>query len=303
MEKLSLNEVFEKARNIAQSTSPKATFLLDYAVSKHIREYLNLCYAYLRWVDDIVDNPEITLSEKKSFINRQISLIESYKNNFKREPVVIEEYFLKYFIRFSIENSLDILIDSVFYMVNTISWDVERLERDGLFTQGQLNNYIDIQSESFYKILYYFSSKNDPSKNSHDNLGISNACTRLYMIRDLEEDIDAGFINISREDIASYNIDLKNLKQDKNLSIWVEDQINNILNSIYNESTRLRLIPLKQKIFFWYLFSYYLNNIIRYRVYGHTLGKNKKRSFLREVKTYLQSILISLRLFGKVFIK
>lgn len=302
MEKISIDEAFIKARNIAKKKSPKATFLLDYAVSKHIREYLNLCYAYLRWVDDVVDNPEIALSTRKSFINKQKSLIESYKDNLTQEPTEIEEYFLYYFVEFAIQNNMNVLIDSVYQMVDTISWDVERLESDGVFSQEQLDSYINTQSESFFNILYYFSTEKDPHKQFDIDLGISNAITRLYMIRDLKVDINSGFINVSREDLARYNIDINNLILDKNLSIWIEDKVKYILSALYNESTKLRLMSFKIRIFHFYSNFYYLPKIIRYRVYGCFIGSSDKRSVFKEIETFWQSFLISLKLFNNIFI-
>ena len=164
MDKLSLDDAFIKARLLAQSTSPKATLILDYAVSKGKREYLNLCYGYLRWVDDVVDDPEISLLEKNEFINRQKLLIKSFQNNFEEIPSTIEEYFLYYFIEFTSKNKLKGLVDSVYQMVETISWDVNRLEKDGLFSQEQLNNYINTQSKSIADILYNFVSVADHHK-------------------------------------------------------------------------------------------------------------------------------------------
>lgn len=303
MENLSLQKAFEEARIIAKNTSPKATFILDRFVSKDKREYLNLCYAYLRWVDDFIDDPEIPLSEKRTFANRQKSLIESYKNNFIHKPRTIEEYFLYYFIEFAVKNDSDVLIDSVYQMVDTISWDIDRLEEDGAFTKEQLNNYINIQSESFFNILYFFSTEKGSRKHLNNYSSILNTMTRLYMIRDLKEDIDTGFINISKEDIMSYNLDINNLKTDKNLSLWIEDQIRDIINALYDESTKLKMIPIKMRIFHFYSNFYYLPKIIRYKVYGYYVGSHDNRNAFKEMETFWQSFLISLKLFNNIFIK
>lgn len=303
MEKISNGEAFRTARNIAKKKSPKATFLLDYAVSKDKRDYLNLCYGYLRWVDDVVDDPTISLSEKNEFINRQRLLIKSYQNNFEEIPTTIEEYFLYYFIEFASKNNLKELIDSVSQMVETISWDVNRLEKDGLFSQEQLNNYINTQSKSIADILYNFVSVSDHNKKNYNNYDILTANTRLFMIRDLEEDISAGFINISEEDIKKYNLDITNLKQDRNLSTWIENQINSILDDLYIESSKVKLFPMKVKIFQFYSNIYYIPKIIRYKIYGYYIGSSIRRSTGKEIKTYWVSTLISLKLCNNIFLK
>jgi phytoene/squalene synthetase len=98
MEKLTLQETFNKARYTAKTTSPKATFIFDRVVSKDKREYLNLSYAYLRWIDDIVDDPKIELTEKVEFIKRQKQIIKSYQDKSLFEPQTTEEYYIYYFI-------------------------------------------------------------------------------------------------------------------------------------------------------------------------------------------------------------
>ncbi|NOX67124.1 MAG: hypothetical protein GXO85_15335 [Chlorobi bacterium] len=303
MDKLSLQDAFKDARNIVKSTSPKATTLFDFIVSKSIVEFLNLCHGYLRWVDDIVDDRNITLTKRKIFINRQKQLIKSYWNDSWVEPEQIEEYFIFYFVKFALQNDLEILVESVYNMVDTISWDVYRLENDGIFTKAKLDDYVNIQSQSINAILFYFINELNPDEYNYKNLGISNVNAKLFMFRDLEEDIDAGLINIPREDIKKFNLDVKNLKQDKNLNKLIEQQIKNIIDNLYIVSTQLKQTPLKTRLIHFYVDFYYLPKIIRFKVYGFYLGSSNKKNVYKEINTFWQSFRISVVLFKNIFLK
>jgi len=303
MDKLSLQDAFKEARNIVKSTSPKATTLFDVIVSKSIVEFLNLCHGYLRWVDDIVDDRNIALTKRKIFINRQKQLIKSYRNDSWVEPEQIEEYFIFYFVKFALQNDLEILVESVYNMVDTISWDVYRLENDGIFTKAELDDYVNIQSQSINAILFYFINELNPNEYNYKNLGISNVNAKLFMFRDLEEDIDVGLINISREDIKKFNLDVKNLKQDKNLNKWIEQQVKNIIDNLYIVSTQLKQTPLKTRLIHFYVDFYYLPKIIRFKAYGFYLGSSNKKNVYKEINTFWQSFRISVVLFKNIFLK
>ena len=301
MEKLTLNEAFKKARFIAKSTSPKATFIMDRTVSKDKREFLNLCYAYFRLVDDFIDNPNIPLTERKEFIDRQKQIIKLHQAKESYEPRIIEEYYLFYFIEFALQNNLDILVENIYNMIDTFSWDVDRLFDDGIFSEDQLYNYSRLQSEAVQSILSYFMSDKDPKDFNHENLELSIINTKMLMLRDLEEDLDMGFINISREDIEKYDLNIQNLKEDENLNVWIKDQVQKLLDGLDKEALKLKKLISKGRIFHFYICAYYLPKIIRYRVYGYYVGSSNKRSFIKELRTYWQSFIISLKLLKRIY--
>jgi phytoene/squalene synthetase len=201
-----------------------------------------------------------------------------------------------------LQNDLEILIESIYNLVDTISWDVDRLAGDGIFSEEQLYNYCSIQSETVQNILYYFMSGKHPKEYKHDNLNLSVANTKMLMLRDLEEDLDAGFINISREDIEKYNLNVQNLKEDKNISQWIKDQVELLLQTLYSEVLKLKNLTDNGRIFHYYICTYYLPKVIRYKVYGYYVGSSNKRTFMKEFRTYWQSFLISLKLFKRIYL-
>ena len=299
MEKINLKDAIDGARNIAQNTSPKVTFILERIV-KNDRDYLGMCYAYLRWVDDVVDDPNNSIPKKKEFIERQKKIIDSFQNNSEFEPLTKEEYFLFYIIEFALQKNLKKLIESVSLMIDTINWDVMRLEKDGVFSRNQLKSYIHNQLKSTHGFISYFIYKEDINYSKYENFEINNANVQMFMLRDLKEDIDTGLINICREDIQYYNMNIRNLMEDENLSLWIKDQINLIIETLHNEISKIKILPTKLRMLYLFFSIYYLPIVIRYRIYGYYIGSSNKRNFIKEIRTYWQSLFISIKLIRNI---
>jgi phytoene/squalene synthetase len=296
--------VSEFAQNFAQKKSPKASKILDILIDKSKRNYVNLCYTYLRWVDDVVDDTERPLPEKKIFIEHQKNLITSLYKNYKNnniESFTIEEACLIHFADYAKSNGNIILLDEVNNMVEALSMDVCRIEHSGIFSNIELDHYIELMSKSLYNIMYNFSLPK--SKYREEFYLGSKLMTIALMIRDLEEDFDAGYINIGAEDIKYYNLDIRNLKQDKNLSLWLADRINYIFKILDEECAILKYLPPRFRIFTCYSLIYRLHWVIRAKVYGcYNLKFISERTFLKELRTYLLSLIISIKIFWKGFI-
>ena len=294
------NSVTEFAGNYAKKESPKASKILDFFISKSKREYIKLCFTYLRWVDDIVDGQSLNIYQKKKFIEHQKNLISLLHENGNVAPSVIEEACLIHFAEYAISTGNLLLLDEVKNMVDAMSMDVYRLENSSLFSNNELNHYIELMSKSFFNILYCFSL---PKSGYREEFYLGAKFTTIaLMIRDLEEDIDAGFINIGAEDINRYKLDIKNLKEDKNLSHWIADRIKYIFGLLYEEAALLKHLPLKFRIITYYSLIYRLPWVIRAKVYGYSLKYISERTFLQEIKAYLISFFISINIFLKGFI-
>ena len=209
---INLQTAFTLAEKIAKEKSPKAKFILDHTVKKNKRGYLNLCYAYLRWVDDYVDDPKNNIKNKKIFIERQKFLIDSFVKGEKSEFQNTEETFLFHFIRFASENKSDFIRNAIVNMVDSIEMDLIRLQKDGIFSDSDLELYVRKQSKALYDILIYFFL---PKKHHYIKNTQGKYQARVFIMRDIVEDIDAGLINISHEDIKKFNLDLSSIQREK----------------------------------------------------------------------------------------
>lgn len=294
------NSVAEFARGVAKNDQPKASKILDFLIDKPERDYINICFAYLRWADDIVDNPSLPVNQKKKFIEQQKNLISLiYSGNFP-EPSGIEEACLIHFAEYAISNGNFILLDEVKNMIDALSMDVDRLENSGVFSNAELDHYINLMSKSVFNILYNFTLPKSEYREGF-YLG-SKFTTAALMIRDLEEDINAGFINIPAEDINRYKLDINNLIKDKNFSFCLEGRIKFIFEILYKEAALLKYLPMKFRIFTYYSLIYRMVWVVRAKIYKYNLKYISEQNFINEVKTYSLSLLISVNIFLKGFI-
>lgn len=295
------NTVAEFARNIAKKESPKASVILDFLIDKPGRDYLNLCYSYLRWTDDIVDNPNFPVEYKKNFIEHQKDLISLSYSKESFEPSGIEEACFFHFAEYAVSSNNLLLLEEVKNMVEAMSMDVKRLEGSGVFSSAELEHYINLMSKSVFNILYNFIAFPGFEYREEFYLG-SKFTTTALMIRDLMEDINAGFINIPEEDIDRYQLDVRNLQKDKNFPLCLAKRIKYVFGILYEEASLLKSLPLKFRIFTYYSLVYRMVWVIRAKVYGYNLKYITEQTIFKELKTYFLSLLIAVNIFFKGFI-
>ena len=302
LKEIDLNSAFTYAEKIVKLDSQKAKIIFDYTVNKSKRGFLNLSHAYLRWVDDFVDNPKINVEEKRKFIDRQKFLINSYKKGCFEEYQCTEEAILFHFICFGLEQNSKLILNAIEDMVDAIAMDIKRLQSNGIFSADELETYINKLSKALYDIIiYFFLPKHFPSL---QNILTCRFQARTFMMRDLIEDIDAGFINISHEDIKKFNLSLLDVKEKRNLEPWIEAELKKILYLLEAEAEESRIFPFKFRIFMYYSHLYYLPKIYRLKVYRfnpNTVLNN--RSIVKELQVYFYSFLIGLKLLRVEFIK
>ncbi len=298
---IDLNTAFKFAENTAKSKSPKAKFILDLIVNKNDRGYLNLCYAYLRWVDDFVDDVTHKNLDKIEFINRQKKLLRDFSLSQNETQLNIEEAFLFYFVRYAITNKKLYLIEAVKIMLESIEMDAQRLQGGGSYSNKEMNLYIDKNSKAFFDIMTGFVMPLNIY--TPQNLYIGRFATRLFMLRDFADDFQQGFLNIPKEDLEYYEIEKTNLHNDKNLFVWVKNEFGRIINLLYDEALIVKTFPFKLKIFNYYSQIYYLPKIFRLKTAGFNpfIAANEL-SFVSITKVYLSTVLVCIKLFRIEFL-
>lgn len=284
------------ADNILSRRSPKANFLLNLGIEKSRGKYLKLCFSYLRWVDDIVDNFQLAVLTKRNFINRQLKLISDYSSNISVLQENTEESFLYYFIQYGLSIRNDVIINSVRLMIEGLEMDVQRTERDGVFSESEMNKYISKMSKSFFDVTASFILPE--GKYPYQDVIVTAASTKILMIRDLVEDIKHGYINITRENLNLYNLNATSLLRNNNLKLYLTDEIKKIIKTLLDEAETIKQFPMRMRLFNYYNQIYSLPKIFRLIAYEfNPINVLEKRLLRKNLKTYFTSFLFGIRLF------
>jgi hypothetical protein len=295
---ISIDAAFPLAENIAKSKSPKAKFILDLIVDKKDRGYLNFLYAYLRWVDDFVDDPQNKSLGKIKFISRQKRLLKDFSYSRNNTQLNIEESFLFFFIGYAVDQKKVFLIDAAKTMLESIEMDAQRLNKDGIYSAKEMNIYVNKNSKAFFDIMTGFVEPG--SSLTSKNIYIGRFATKLFMLRDLADDIKLGFINITREAIESYSINKLNLSEDKNLNNWARNEFDNLKKILFEEALIVKTFTFKLRLFNYYSQIYYLPKIYRLKANNFDFFKNPNaRNIRTEIIVYFGAAQLSIKLFLK----
>lgn len=298
--KVDLNEAFKFADKIIHDHKTKAWRLGKVLLTEEKRNYLFLCHAYLRWVDDFIDNKERTIDEKKKFIEKQKILLANLSSGNKTDLNLFEEYFLYYLIQYAHSVGNSIVIDEVLNMIITFETDIRRIANDGILSEDELDKYANCQATALFRILKSFLSPLQENNCDEKNI-VFPALHHICLLRDFSEDLALGYVNVSREDIDKFNLNVNDLLKDYRLTDWVESKTLHIEKMLEEEITVFKELPFKYKFILYGLFPYIYAKIIRLKIYNFKFKDIVDKKLLKEIKIYFLSTIFSLNIFIRIF--
>lgn len=263
-----------------------------------------MCFSYLRWVDDYVDNP--FNKGKLEFVENQLNLISMLRQMkpdefeyIKKKIKYKEEFFLYYSIIYAKSiNNYD-LIDEGKRNIEAIRMDAVRLSNRGIFSRYELTKYINDLVGPIFNLSYYlfFPSVKIQKNNKYPG----NFLQYVLMLRDFFEDMESGYINIPGEDIEKYNIDINNLRGDKRCITWMTDNYDEYIKILEKDILALKSLPLKLKLFWSPIYPYLISELIRIKIYNYNFGIRHKKLFFKEIRLYTESVWLTLKFYFMVF--
>lgn len=226
----------------------------------------NLLYAYLRWVDDFVDDINIDKLKQKQFLLDQSRTINSLYNGNKPGTKNYFEGAISEVIKYDIKNGSG-LRTVIHKMFEVFVFDIKR-KNTFPHLEG-LKEYSRKIGDAYTRALLFFLA---PTLSYKEEYSISAyASHQVHLLRDFLRDKEDGYFNISREEIEQFNIK-KDLTQDKNFSRWVKDKIKNIKILFRKGKKEFKSIPILQVRLTGYLYcSRYERIIARIEKDGYTL--------------------------------
>jgi hypothetical protein len=295
-----LYEVTNHASNSTRKRHLKLWLITHILVRKKYRRYGYLVNAYMRWADDIIDNPRIDITAKELFLQRQYLLIEDFIKDDNSELNYFEENYLFHVVQFAKETKRIDYITYIRINLNAFALDINRLKNEGNFSVHELEQYLDLLLTPVFFFTRCFVAPNSIVRNSKYFVG--KFFYYVLSLRDFVEDLNAGYINVCKEDVNKYSINLKDIHNDPNLFTWVKELYPKIVQILDEELQILREMPLLIKFIWFPGFIDQYGDLVRIRLYAYEIIHERKTKWYLEIHAVCLMIIKTFEMTKKIFL-
>lgn len=191
------------AKRMTRSSSKQTYYTFRLFVDREFIEDAFRGYAYFRWVDDILDAPTGTKSEKIEFIQRERDLLKAFFRGEIFQNLCPEEQMLADLVGNASDNNPG-LKSYLINMMAVMEFDVER--RYQLISKSELSEYTRLLAVAVTDFMHYFFGHDDPIPHSDARYDAVTAAHITHMLRDACEDVVVGYINIPKEYLSAKGI-------------------------------------------------------------------------------------------------
>lgn len=253
-----------------------------------IKNQVFITYAFVRRLDDIVDDKNLSLENKKEKFNEWIiewkNVLNGQKSNFEE---------LNFFYQIIKDKNIDINFVNDF--INSMHFDLSKVR---IKTYSQLEKYMFGSATVVgYFMLYIFDSFNEITKKYAKNLAEAMQLTNF--IRDVKEDLELDRIYLPLEDAFKYNIleeDFLSQKFNQNFQKFIKYYVD-LVKNLYNEANMgIKYLPKYARFPVLYASNLYksiLDDLVKnnYNVFDFNYKINKIRKvfiFFKSLQFFLK---------------
>ena len=191
------------ARDITRKESVQSYLTMRLLVDKDLVEDSYRAYAYFRWADDVVDKLSDSNDARAAFIGRQRALIEGLYRGERPEGLHRMESMVADLIR-NDRGPNSRLRSYIENFLAIIEFDAERSGRR--ITGAELREYSDRLAVAVTDAIQYFIANGHPYPEDERRIAAARAAHTTHMLRDLRQDLPAGYWNIPREFLDAHGI-------------------------------------------------------------------------------------------------
>jgi phytoene/squalene synthetase len=209
------------ASSITKAASKQTYYTVRLLVDRERVEDAFRAYAYFRWVDDMLDADSGSESQRRIFLERQKSLLEScYRGESPRDVDIQEEMLVELVEHDHEKNSgLQLYLRN---MMQVMDFDAGR--RGRLISQTELNEYTRWLAIAVIECIHYFIGHDDFTPRDETRYLAVSAAHIAHMLRDTYDDQQVGYFNIPSEVLKADHIGLEDVHSEA-YRAWVKSRV------------------------------------------------------------------------------
>jgi phytoene/squalene synthetase len=184
------------AADITRSASKQTYYTIKLFVDRDLVEDAYRAYAYFRWVDDVLEEHAGAQAEKIAFVDRQGGLLEACCQDEVPNDLCLEELMLVELVRNDSGENPG-LQSYLRNMMAVMKFDAQRRGRN--ISEAELFEYSRSLATSVTDAMNYFIGHDEPVLQHEARYLAVTAAHITHMLRDTQEDVEAGYFNIPGE--------------------------------------------------------------------------------------------------------
>jgi len=188
------------AASITRAASKQTYYTVRFLVDRERIPDAYRAYGYFRWLDDQLDQPESRELKRIAFVERQKDLMERLYRGETPRGLSDEERLLAELIQNDREKNSG-LQSYIRNMMAVMVFDACR--RGRLISQKELGEYVRWLATAVTEALHYFIGHDGSSPHNQARYLAASGAHITHMLRDMLDDIPAGYINMPREFLES----------------------------------------------------------------------------------------------------
>lgn len=191
------------AASITREASTQTYFTIRCLVDRPLVAEAYRAYAYFRWVDDTLDQGQMTIAARLAFLARQQEIIARCCRGEWPQGLCPEERLAADLLH-SQQTENSGLLTYINQMMAVMRFDAKR--KDQLISQIELAEYTHCLATAVTEALHYFIGHNDASPQDDTRYLAVTGAHMTHMLRDAVEDTAVGYYNIPQEFILAHNL-------------------------------------------------------------------------------------------------
>ncbi len=209
------------AASITKAASKQTYYTIRFMVDRQRVSDAYCAYAYFRWLDDTLDAAESSPSGCIELVNRQKLLLESCYEGQAQTGTTPEEQMLVSLVLNNPDKdcSLQAYLSN---MMALMAFDADR--RGRLISQAELETYTHHLASAVTEAMHYFIGHGCYSPQDETRYQAVTAAHITHMLRDMYDDIQAGYFNIPRELLETRRITLADMHSEA-FRAWVRSRV------------------------------------------------------------------------------